>query len=394
MCDWPKESASAKRAGKKVSNLLQFELSSQSNLPLLRTCTKDIQHTTPTMTTTRIAQSLIICLVVIVSLPASLALPSRRTAIRRSLFAPKKSESRGTSLVFRKPTSQSTSKLFHSATASSYNHATVGMTNPSLHISVDDQVVLQISTKPSSNKKVWFPETLTEAAASCWQKLEYRQQVGFGRSCYEAVRDSILVWEFEKDNKGIVSVQRNAVLSSSPSLIRHAPSHGGYEMVHTGTQAHDSPQNWHSTSSALSIGDCQTLATYTRSGPFWCVNPVKVVYDVVDQRGPSSTYTSSAYATLKGHWLAGEERMTVALRDDGQVNVQIVSYSKPAKLWTRLAWPLVNKMQNKFFTSQLEWLQQVATDNQQEHLRDVVLPLVSKPVPMPMKEPVVSLPLR
>merc|ERR1712216_608241 len=63
--------------------------------------------------------------------------------------------------------------------------------------------------------------------------------------------------------------------------------------------------------------------TYASSGllkvrwlpKLYVVNPVSVVYDLVDQSGPKmTTFSSTAYATQKGHLLRGEERVTVALR--------------------------------------------------------------------------------
>ena len=86
-----------------------------------------------------------------------------------------------------------------------------------------------------------------------------------------------------------------------------------------------------------------------------------VVYDVMDQRGPSTTFSSTAYATMKGHLLRGEERVTVALRDGSQaVDVEIVSISKAGpSLKAKTIWPFCGKMQNAFFESQLEHLHQV-----------------------------------
>merc|ERR1712071_724846 len=60
------------------------------------------------------------------------------------------------------------------------------------------------------------------------------------------------------------------------------------------------------------------LVTMSRIGgksSIWAMNPCVVVYDLVDCRGKDMIYTSTAYATLQGHLLAGEERVTVAIRD-------------------------------------------------------------------------------
>jgi uncharacterized protein (UPF0548 family) len=110
------------------------------------------------------------------------------------------------------------------------------------------------------------------------------------------------------------------------------------------------------------------LVTYTAlpsKGPVRVVamNPVGVVYDLVDQRGldGSTTYTSTAYATLRGHWLTGEERVTVALRDSGSVDVEILSYSRPSRSWPgRVVWPFVGGMQRRFFERQLDALERAA----------------------------------
>ena len=93
------------------------------------------------------------------------------------------------------------------------------------------------------------------------------------------------------------------------------------------------------------------------------MNQVMVIYDLVDLRAPSTTYTSTAYATMKGHLLSGEERVTVALRDGSQaVDVEIVSVSKAGpSLPSKLLWPFIGTMQNRFFQRQLDSLEKAAT---------------------------------
>jgi len=103
----------------------------------------------------------------------------------------------------------------------------------------------------------------------------------------------------------------------------------------------------------------------------YVLNPVAVVYDIVDQvskRG--DTFTSTAYCTLKGHLLSGEERVSVILRDyhachDGHANVdvEILSCSRPAPtLLGKLVWPFISKKQDEFFRRELEALEKVAID--------------------------------
>ena len=169
------------------------------------------------------------------------------------------------------------------------------------------------------------------------------------------------------------------------------------------------------------------MATFTRvASPFrflFAVNPVAVVYDVVDQQGGpggATTFTSTAYATCQGHWFRGEERVTVALRrakksnscsgcvvprrqkpqpqgllpviqlasrrrittkssasplnsnddDDAIVDVEILSISKPANsVMGRVAWALSNRLQHRFFEAQLDSLERQAQQQQQHQLQ-------------------------
>ena len=155
----------------------------------------------------------------------------------------------------------------------------------------------------------------------------------------------------------------------------------------------------------------------------YAINPVAVVYDVVDERGDFNangnvnvnvntdnyghrgfarghghagcTYPSTAYATLQGHLLSGEERVSVILRhgenyrdgdgdgshsnskpghaqshahaqsqdqdQDGFVDVEIISFSKAApSLFGKIVWPFVAKKQDEFFKSEMDALERVA----------------------------------
>jgi hypothetical protein len=157
------------------------------------------------------------------------------------------------------------------------------------------------------------------------------------------------------------------------------------------------------------------LATFTRCLPLlrccFAVNPVAVVYDIVDQHGGPANgdtvmYTSTAYATCQGHWFRGEERVTVALRrrrksnnsptttnhpfllqpqqrqqhaiqataavnddddDGGVVDVEILSISKPANsVMGRVAWALSSRLQHRFFEAQLDALERQAQQQQKQ----------------------------
>jgi uncharacterized protein (UPF0548 family) len=59
----------------------------------------------------------------------------------------------------------------------------------------------------------------------------------------------------------------------------------------------------------------------------------------------------------------GEERVTVALRDvTGFVDVEILSFSCPSpSVRARLVWPMIGRMQQRFFEHQMDYLEGVAT---------------------------------
>jgi uncharacterized protein (UPF0548 family) len=308
-----------------------------------------------------------------------------------------------------------------------FNHNMVGMTNPCLHIGVRDRTALRAVIPASSSSSssavrptgdlgevrgdadlrtsVWWPGTacLNHGAASdCsssdypgWKVLRLRRRIGWSPSCYQAVRDAALNWEFDDDGEaGIAAVSsllmrrrrrtkkrgdstleiRNSGYSVAPGYsrvdatdcdvsapnVREIAQEEDFDAFHP-TQSDQVQQIWSGPGS-------RRLVTYTAlpsKGPVRVVamNPVGVVYDLVDQRGldGSTTYTSTAYATLRGHWLTGEERVTVALRGNGGVDVEILSYSRPSLLWPgRVVWPFVGGMQRRFFERQLDALERAA----------------------------------
>jgi uncharacterized protein (UPF0548 family) len=263
----------------------------------------------------------------------------------------------GSLLRFRRPTADRVSCWFSPDTSHNLNHDSAGMTNPCLHISLeeDDNDVMQVSAGD------WWPASFNKKG---WKLLRYRQRVGFGSACYDAVRDKALEWEFNDISRGIVQIHS---CHREPILQRRESRGLGYDVIHN-VAVSDGDLCGASTQNALKIWSGpggRRLATFTQAGFKWkwaprlyVVNPVEVIYDLVDQRAPGTTYSSTAYATARGHWLRGEERLSVFHRDGGDVDVEIVSYSKPQKsLWGRLIWPLVGPMQSQFFESQMNALQ-------------------------------------
>lgn len=285
----------------------------------------------------------------------------------------------GTLLRFKRPTTERVSTWFPSIPEPEFNHDDVGMTTPCLHIdskSRDSSSVVHVSASgtPSCDSNWWPASPVSKG----WRRLRLSRRVGRGSTCYQAVRDSALEWEFadEKECGGIVQVHSKQ--SHAEQLYQRRDSYGtGYDVVHNAVYG-DGDLYAPSGESAVKIWlgpGGRRLATFTQVfrsrwlPKVYCVNPVTVVYDLVDQRGSSTTYTSTAYATSRGHWLRGEERLTVAHRDDGNVDVEILSYSKHGNsVWGRIIWPFVGPLQGRFFESQLNALQNVA----EQHSNDIV----------------------
>lgn len=252
-----------------------------------------------------------------------------------------------------------------------------------------------------------------------WRILRYTRRVGRGDECYQRVRNAALDWEFHKDGRrgddrgggdeGGIDNRRDGRGKNAMGMLRAVPPSLTQQAQDQNSDNTNDPfaplppntntnvvQIWSSpgrrrlvtyAESKLSIHIGSRAFRFHCSSPsLYVLNPVAVVYDLIDQRGPGTTYTSTAYGTLGGHWLRGEERVTVALRDcesgaqdgrkatsshrrrdirnGGYVDVEILSYSRPSSSFMgRLVWPVIGKMQNAFFLNQLDALEDIA----QEH---------------------------
>lgn len=168
-----------------------------------------------------------------------------------------------------------------------------------------------------------------------WRVLRFYKRVGYGKNCYRKVKDSALNWDFiayrGKKSMGIISsaVEKNSWLARRSLL-------GTFTEIYL-------PKPFKS---------------------LFVVNPVHVVYEVNDdkRRIPNCIFSSTAYATMSGHLLAGEERVTVVWRKEtGEVDVEIASFSRSAPSFAgACVWPLIGRMQKQFFLAELNHLAKVA----------------------------------
>ena len=91
----------------------------------------------------------------------------------------------------------------------------------------------------------------------------------------------------------------------------------------------------------------EVVAVIARNVGLWWLNACRIVY-VVDEEEPIQRY-GFAYGTLPDHAGTGEERFLVERdRASGEVWYDILAFSRPHLLLTRLGYPFVRRVQKRF----------------------------------------------
>lgn len=92
----------------------------------------------------------------------------------------------------------------------------------------------------------------------------------------------------------------------------------------------------------------ETVAVLVRAFGLWWLNAARIVY-VVDETTESMSRFGFAYGTLPGHVEAGEERFLVEWNhENDRVSYDILAFSRPRHILTRLAKWQVRRMQKRF----------------------------------------------
>ncbi len=79
----------------------------------------------------------------------------------------------------------------------------------------------------------------------------------------------------------------------------------------------------------------------------WWLNAARIVY-IVDESGPVTKF-GFAYGTLPGHAESGEERFLIEWHHaDNGVWYDILAFSRPNHVLTRLGYPGVRRLQKRF----------------------------------------------
>lgn len=79
---------------------------------------------------------------------------------------------------------------------------------------------------------------------------------------------------------------------------------------------------------------------------FWSINPCRVVYR--DEQEQSGRRFAFAIGTLPAHAEIGEERFEVEWRPDDSVWFDLLAYAGPGHWMTRLGFPLLRLLQQRF----------------------------------------------
>ncbi len=103
----------------------------------------------------------------------------------------------------------------------------------------------------------------------------------------------------------------------------------------------------------------QVVATLISVAGLWFLNPCRVVYTHVS-RGEADC-AAFAYGTLHGHAECGEERFEVSFNaSTGEVKYQIVAFSRPAILLSKLGYPVARRLQRRFADASAKSLSRAA----------------------------------
>jgi len=92
----------------------------------------------------------------------------------------------------------------------------------------------------------------------------------------------------------------------------------------------------------------ETVAVIVRAFELWWLNAARIVY-VIDESAKKITRFGFAYGTLPGHVEAGEERFLIEWdHGNDRVYYDILAFSRPRHILTRMAKWQVRRMQKRF----------------------------------------------
>ena len=106
----------------------------------------------------------------------------------------------------------------------------------------------------------------------------------------------------------------------------------------------------------------EVFAVVARAIGLWWLNACRIIY-VVDESGPITKF-GFAYGTLPDHAAVGEERLMIEWdRVENSVWYDILAFSRPNHVLTKLGYPIVRHRQKRFGRESAAAMLQVASDN-------------------------------
>jgi uncharacterized protein (UPF0548 family) len=104
----------------------------------------------------------------------------------------------------------------------------------------------------------------------------------------------------------------------------------------------------------------QTVGVLARALGLWVLNACRVVY-MIEEDKPLRRF-AFAYGTLPEHAESGEERFQVERREDDSVWYDILAFSRPNQLFSRLAYPYVRRKQKQFARDSMQAMKAALSD--------------------------------
>lgn len=163
------------------------------------------------------------------------------------------------------------------------------------------ETFLDAQLERSSRHEVTYPEvglTRSPVLPAGYRHDRHSLQVGGGDIAWERAKEAIRLWK--------------------------AHTHAGFTLTPVDAPVHEGT----------------TVIASRTLGPVTILAPCRVVY-VTDEE----SRFGFAYGTLPGHPERGEESFHLVLSDDRTVTAEIVAFSRPDDLPTRLAGPIAREIQ-------------------------------------------------
>lgn len=257
------------------------------------------------------------------------------------------------------------------------------------------------NTQPSlqmnnnNNNESTCINSVTMETKEGWRIIRKRRIVGKGEAAYWTARDAMLGWEglhtgskwagihllrrqhrvnINDDNNNVHinsnsnTVQpatRSTTTTSSSSVLNDTDDDDGAIRRSSRLAVEADPLRAPTSDNVLQITSSpglKRLTTFSRilpGLPLWAVNPCMVLYDLVDERSSSGmTYSATAYGTMRGHLLRGEERVCVSMCDQSrEVVVEVLSYSHATSGFLgNVIFRACRGMQDRFFQEEVDVL--------------------------------------